>query len=63
MAPNVNVNAPITVDGSAGTPEQNAHLAKQMSRQPEATMRGVVVSEMQKAMRPGNMGNQRGGRR
>ncbi|MBX9452647.1 MAG: phage tail protein [Mesorhizobium sp.] len=56
----VNISAPVTVNGSAGTPEQNDDLARRMSKQLEATMRGVVVAEMAKQMRPGNMGNQRG---
>lgn len=49
------VSAPVTINSSGGTPEQNADLAKQVSREMEATMRGVVVSELQKQLRPGNM--------
>ncbi|MBA8907891.1 phage tail tape measure protein [Aminobacter ciceronei] len=56
----ISVNAPITVQGSAGTPEQNEDLAKRMRKEMEATMRGVVVSEMQRQMKPGNMANTRG---
>ena len=59
---NVTINAPVHVEGSAGTPEQNDDLAKRMARQFEATMRGTVVSEIQKQMRPGNMLAQKGGR-
>lgn len=53
------ISAPITVNGSAGTPEQNADLAKQMARQLEGTMRGVVADEMRKQARPGNFLNTR----
>lgn len=49
------VNAPITVNGSSGTREQNSDLAKQMGKQLEATMRSVVVDEMLKQRRPGNI--------
>lgn len=55
----INVSAPITVNGSSGTPEQNADLAKQMARQMENTMRGVVADEMRKQTRPGNFANSR----
>lgn len=55
----VNINAPVTVNGSAGSPEQNADLARRMSRQMEATMRGTVADEMRRQMRPGNMLNNR----
>lgn len=51
----VTINAPVSVEGSAGTPEQNDDLAKKMARQMEGTMRGVVMDEMRKQMRPGNM--------
>lgn len=54
-APAIEINAPITVNGSAGTPEQNADLAKKMRKEMEGTMRGVIVSEIQKQMKPGNM--------
>lgn len=58
-APSFTVNAPITVNGSAGTPEQNADLARRMRKEMEATMRGVVADEMRKQTRPGNMANTR----
>ncbi len=51
----VNINAPVKVEGSAGTPEQNNDLAKRMAREMEGAMRGVVVDEMRKQTRPGNM--------
>ncbi|MDD9730446.1 phage tail tape measure protein [Mameliella sp. AT18] len=52
-APSVSINAPVTVNGSAGTPDQNTDLAKRMAREMEQSMRGVVVTEIQRAMRPG----------
>lgn len=55
----ISIHAPITVNGSAGTPEQNADLAGKMARQMEATMRGVVASEIRKQSRPGNTLNSR----
>jgi len=55
----ININAPITVNGSSGTPEQNNDLAKKMARQMEGAMRGVVVDEIRKSMRPGNLMNNR----
>lgn len=58
-APSFTISAPITVEGSAGTPEQNADLAKQMSKQLEATMRGVVASELGRQMKIGNTLNTR----
>ncbi|MBL0937168.1 MAG: hypothetical protein IBJ07_20710 [Rhizobiaceae bacterium] len=58
-APSFTVNAPITVNGSAGTPEQNADLARRMKKEMEGTMRGIVVSELRQQMRPGNMANTR----
>jgi len=51
----INISAPITVNGSAGSPEQNADLAKQMSRQFEAMIRGTIVDELRRQMRPGNL--------
>ncbi|WP_424976808.1 phage tail tape measure protein [Leisingera sp. S232] len=55
----ITINAPVTVEGSAGTPEQNAELARRISREMEMTMRGVVVDELRKQSRPGNMMNNR----
>lgn len=51
------INAPVTVNGSAGTPDQNADLAKRISQEMEGTMRMVVIDEMRKQIRPGNMMN------
>ena len=55
----ISISAPVTVNGSAGTPEQNADLAKRMAKQMEDTMRGVVADEMRKQTRPGNFANSR----
>lgn len=58
-APQITIHAPVTVQGSAGTPEQNSDMAKQMARQMEGTVRGVVVDEMRRQQRPGNLLNNR----
>ncbi|KIP99272.1 tail protein [Agrobacterium tumefaciens] len=55
----ISISAPITVNGSAGTPEQNQDLAKRVSKQMESTMRGVVADEMRRQTRPGNFANSR----
>ncbi len=55
VAPNVTIEAPITVNGSSGTPEQNQDLAKRMSNELERTVRGTVVDELRRQMKPGNM--------
>lgn len=54
-----NISAPVTVNGSAGTPEQNNDLAKKMARQMEQSMKGMIASEIKKQSRPGNFLNQR----
>lgn len=51
----INISAPVTVNATGGTPEQNGDLAKRVSREMELTMRGVVVSEIQAQLRNGNM--------
>lgn len=51
----ISISAPVTVNASGGTPEANADLARQVARQMEGTMRGVVVSELTRQMKPGNM--------
>lgn len=51
----VTINAPVTVNGSAGTPEQNADLAQKIAREMERNMRAVVQKELIKQARPGNM--------
>lgn len=56
---NFQISAPITVNGSSGTPEQNDDLAAKMAKQMEGTMRGVVADELRKQSRPGNTLNKR----
>lgn len=58
-APVFSINAPITVNGSSGTPEQNTDLAKRMRREMEAGMRAVVGDELRKQTRQGNTFNTR----
>ncbi len=55
----ISINAPITVNGSAGTPEQNNDLAGKMAKQLEMTVRGVIADEMRRQSRPGAFGNTR----
>jgi phage-related minor tail protein len=55
VAQPIQINAPVTVNAHGGTPEQNADLAKQMQKQLEGTMRGVVVDELRRQMRPSNL--------
>lgn len=51
VAPTINVN----VEGGSRGPEADAELAKQIGRQVEGQIRGLVVSELQAQMRPGNL--------
>ena len=53
----ISINAPVTVNGSAGTPDQNDDLARKMAREMESTMRGAVTSELRRQLKPGNMLN------
>ncbi|OCJ42740.1 phage tail tape measure protein [Agrobacterium tumefaciens] len=55
----ISINAPITVNGTAGTPEQNNDLAGKLAKQMETTVRGVIADEMRKQSRPGAFGNSR----
>jgi len=55
----VQVNAPITVNGSSGTPEQNNDLAKKMAREMDGTVRAIIADEMRKQTRPGSLMNTR----
>ncbi len=54
-APVVTISAPITVNGSAGTPEQNSDLAKQVAAASEKMFRGLVRDELTRQMRPGGI--------
>ena len=51
------INAPITVNGSAGSAEQNQDLAEKMGMMLERRMRATVIEEIRKQTRPGNMLN------
>jgi tape measure domain-containing protein len=51
----VNIHAPVNANG--GTPEQNADLAKQVSRALEGSVRGVIIDEIRKQQKPGNILN------
>lgn len=53
------ISAPVTVNANGGTAAQNDDLAKKVAKELEANMRGVVSSEIQRQMRPGNVFNNR----
>ncbi|MBD9493190.1 phage tail tape measure protein [Ensifer sp. ENS01] len=55
----INVSSNITVNGSAGTPEQNSDLAKKMAREYEVSIRSTVAAEIRKQSKVGNYMNQR----
>lgn len=55
----ISISAPITVESSAGTPEQNTDLANKMAKTMEQSMRGMVAEELRKQARPGNYMNTR----
>lgn len=55
----INVSSNITVNGSAGTPEQNADLAKRMAREYETSIRSTVADEIRRQSKVGNYMNQR----
>lgn len=48
----ITINAPVTVNASGGTQEQNADLAKQMGKQVSAELRALVRDELAQQMRP-----------
>ncbi len=57
----VAINTQVTVNTNGGdTPADNADLSKRIGRQVESSLRGLVSSELQRAMRPGNLANNRG---
>ena len=58
-AQGIQISAPISVAGSAGTNEQNEDLAKRMAIHFEQSMKSTVASEIRSAMRPGNVLNRR----
>lgn len=51
--PVINIDAPVTVNANDGTREQKGDMAKRVSREMEATFEDVVVSKIQRQMRPG----------
>ncbi|CUW88419.1 D-alanyl-D-alanine carboxypeptidase family protein [Rhizobium pusense] len=56
---NITISAPVTVNANGGDPAQNADLAKQVGRQMEQQMRGLVADELRRQSRPGAFGNTR----
>lgn len=55
----ISINAPITVEGSSGTPAQNDDLARKMAKEMETSVRSVISEELRRQSRPGNFGNTR----
>jgi tape measure domain-containing protein len=54
-APAITISAPITINSNGGTPAQNQDLAKQMSKELDATVRRTIQSEIMRQKRPGNL--------
>ncbi|WP_199489452.1 hypothetical protein [Pseudotabrizicola alkalilacus] len=59
VAQTVTINAPVSVQGSSGSPEQNNDLARKIASQMENSMKLVFANELRKQMRPGAMLNNR----
>ena len=53
------INAPITINGSSGTPAQNQDLAKRMAKELDVTVRSIISEEIVRQRRPGNALNNR----
>lgn len=51
------VNTNVTVNAQGGDARQNGDLAKQVAKEVENSVRGIVYKEMRAQMRPGNMMN------
>ncbi|MDX6806435.1 hypothetical protein [Terrihabitans rhizophilus] len=51
----ISISAPVTVNATGGTAQQNGDLAKQVSREMENAMRAVVGRELRAQMRPGGI--------
>ena len=51
----ISISAPVTVNATGGTQEQNADLAYQVAQQTERMMRNIVNEELVRHMRPGGM--------
>lgn len=56
-AGSVVINAPITVNGSSGTPQQNKDLAERMAQEFERSARKLVKEEIGNAQRVGGLSN------
>lgn len=54
-APQITLNAPVTVNASGGSPEQNADLARKIAQEHESSMRGLIRDELVRQFRPGNV--------
>jgi hypothetical protein len=52
------INANVTVQGPAGTPEQNEHLAKQFGQQLDTIVRSTPWTRSSSSAGPGNLLNQ-----
>jgi hypothetical protein len=52
---NVEISMPITVNGSAGTPAQNADLADKIQRTMEPALKGYVLNVLRDQMRPNGL--------
>lgn len=55
----ISINAPVTVNGSSGSPDQNQDLARKMAKEMETSVRSVIADEFRKQNRPGAFGNTR----
>ena len=49
----ITINAPVTVNATGGSAEQNADLARRIGAETDMAMRALVQSEVMKMMRPG----------
>ena len=55
---NITINNSPTINATGGTPQQNEDVARRTAKEMEGVMRGVVVDEIIRQMRPGNILNQ-----
>lgn len=55
----ISINAPMTLHAAGGSQADNADLARQVAREHENMLRGIINDELRKQMRPGNMLNTR----
>ena len=55
MSAPITINAPVTVNASGGTPDQNADLAGQVSKALKQELSGLVQEQFLKQSRPGGM--------